>query len=267
MDGGMDAGLNGGLNGGLDGGATARRRGIQSVEIGLGVLSAVASCGAPAGLSAVAQAAGLSASQTHRYLASLIAAGMVKQDARSGLYDLDAGAIRIGLAGLARLDVFASADIVFPDFCRATGRTVLVAVWGDAGPTVVRWYPGHPPVITSLAIGSVMPLLRSATGFVFYAFGDRQVVDPRAQADGQGIDLPALRRRVTAARESRLDGDLIPGLRAIAAPVFDLQGRLVLAATALTSRPADAAADQAAAAALQAACRSLTEALGGRWPG
>jgi DNA-binding IclR family transcriptional regulator len=245
----------------MDGGVApkrpaSKRRGIQSVEIGLRVLAAVAGCGAPAGLSVVAQGAGLSASQTHRYLASLIAAGMVRQDSRSGLYDLDSGAIRIGLAGLARLDVFRSADELFPEFCRATGRTVLVAVWGDAGPTVVRWYPGHPPVITSLAVGSVMPLLGSASG---------RVVEPRARALG-GSDLDGLRRGIVAALEARLEGDLIPGLRAIAAPVFDLQGRLVLVATALTNQVLDAAADGSAADELRAACQSLTETLGGRWP-
>ena len=33
--------------------------------------------------------------------------------------------------------------------------------------------------ITSLAIGSVMPLLRSATGRVFFAFGDRAAIPAR----------------------------------------------------------------------------------------
>src|SRR5829696_5735542 len=145
----------------------ARSRGIQSVETGLHLLAALAACGGPVPLSAVAQRAGVSPSQAHRYLSSLMAAGMAKQDPSSGLYDLDAGAIRLGLAALARLDVFARADATFMEFARATGRTCLLAVWGDAGATVVRWYPGNPPVITSLAIGSVMPLLRSATGRVF----------------------------------------------------------------------------------------------------
>jgi DNA-binding IclR family transcriptional regulator len=249
----------------LDGGGAPKRRGIKSVEIGLRVLSAVAGCGAPASLSAVAAGARLSASQAHRYLASLMAAGMVRQDVRSGLYDLDAGAIRIGLAGLARLDVFASVDAVFPAFCRETGRTCLIAVWGDAGPTIVRWYPGYPPVITSLAIGSVLPLLHSASGHVFYGFGDPQAVESKAAGAEAGA-LAALRARVRAEVGSRLEGDLIPGLRAISAPVFDLQGRLVLVATALASMTADAAADARAAVALRAACRGVTETLGGRWP-
>ena len=119
----------------------AQRRGIQSVETGLHLLAALGACGGPAPLSAVAQRAGVSPSQAHRYLSSLMAAGMAKQDPGSGLYDLDAGAIRLGLAALARLDVFARADAAFTGFARATGRTCLLAVWGDAG---APWCAGSP---------------------------------------------------------------------------------------------------------------------------
>ena len=256
----------------MDERAAPRSRGIQSVETGLGVLGALAACRGPATLSTVAQAAGLSASQAHRYLASLIAAGRVTQDPRGGLYDLDAGAIRIGLAALARLDVFAGADAVVQDYARETGRTCLVAVWGDAGATVVRWFPGDPPVVTSLAIGSVLPLLQSATGHVFYAFGDRALFDARAGAEraasvtARKIDLPALRSKVLHDLCARVDGDLIPGLRVVSAPVFDLQGRLSIVVTSIATSARERDGDAAAETALLAACRRLTESLGGRWP-
>jgi DNA-binding IclR family transcriptional regulator len=249
-----------------------KSRGIQSVEIGLGVLSALAACRGPAGLSAVAQASGLSASQAHRYLASLIAAGMAKQDPGTGLYDLDSGAIRIGLAGLARLDVFVGADAAVAAYIAKTGRTCLVAVWGDAGATVVRWFPGHPPVVTSLAVGSILPLLHSATGHLFYTFGDRFAMDARAREDMSGnraaaaLDLEAIKRQVRARMFGRVDGDLIPGLRVVSAPVFDLQGRMALAITSIASPAIDREGDADAEAALIDACRDLTLSLGGRWP-
>jgi DNA-binding IclR family transcriptional regulator len=255
-----------------NGRSDARSRGIQSVETGLHLLAALAACGGPVPLSAVAQRAGVSPSQAHRYLSSLMAAGMAKQDPNSSLYDLDAGAIRLGLAALARLDVFARADATFMEFARTTGRTCLLAVWGDAGATVVRWYPGNPPVITSLAIGSVMPLLRSATGRVFFAYGDRETMDAEAgrvletdRADAP-VDLEAIRREVCAAGGAQVDSTLIPGLRAAAAPVFDLQGRLAVVATAMATPAFDPKGDAEAIAALHTACREVTEAIGGRWP-
>jgi DNA-binding IclR family transcriptional regulator len=242
-----------------------RSKGIQSVEIGLKMLAAVGAAGGPASLSALAQRAGLSASQAHRYLSGLIAAGMVRQAPHSGLYDLDAGAIRIGLAGLARLDTFASADAAVGDYVRASGRTCLVAVWGDAGPTVVRWFPGHPAVVTSLAVGSVLPVHQSATGRVFLAFGDRSTVAPLAAGSGQDVD-GAMTARVRAEMLARLDGDLIPGLRVVSVPVFDLQGRLALVVTSIAHAAIPRDGDAQAEKALVSACRALTESLGGRWP-
>ena len=245
------------------------RRTIKSVETGLLVLRSLASLGGPAPLSAVARAAGIPAAQIHLYLSSLIAAGVARQSPHSGHYDLAEGAIQLGLSALARLDIFAIADRNFAAFASQTGRTCLVAVWGDAGPTVVRWYPGNPPVITTLAIGSVMPLLRSATGQVFFSFGDQQVMQAHAAAGkpmhaGQSpVDAETIRRRVIACGHARVDGDLIPGLRAISAPVFDLQGRLALVATAIATQAFDIASDTEADAALLAACRAVTQALGG----
>lgn len=71
--------------------AGERRQGIQSVGIGLRVLEVLASQNGAAALGAIAQASDLSASQAHRYLASLIAAGMARQDAATGRYELGSG--------------------------------------------------------------------------------------------------------------------------------------------------------------------------------
>ena len=197
---------------------------------------------------------------------------LFRSDARSGLYDLDAGAIRIGLAALARLDVFASVDTFIGDYARQSGRTCLVAVWGDAGATVVRWYAGNPPVITTLAIGSVLPLLRSATGHVFLAFGDetyfraRAGAEMRAEKRSATPDLDALRSRVRKELCARLDGDFIPGLRVVSVPVFDLQGHLSVVATSVATSAFDRAKDEQAERDLRSACRRLTESVGGRWP-
>lgn len=248
-----------------------KRRGIQSVGIGLRVLSALAVQKGAASLSSIAQAADLSASQAHRYLSSLIASGMVKQEQRSGLYDLDSGAIRLGLAALSRIDIFTMADEVFSAFAKESGRTCLVAIWGDAGPTIVRWFDGSPPVITSLAIGSVLPLLRSATGRVFCAFGHPAHIErlgsAAIRAERKSVqDAKSILEDTKRTGLARVEGNVIPGLRAVAAPVFDLQGRLVLVASALANEGIPAAGDPQAASELLAACRTLTEALGGTWP-
>src|SRR6218665_1252269 len=141
-----------------EGDADKRRRGIQSVEIGLGVLEALAALGEASTLGAIAQASGLSGPQTHRYLASLTAAGMTQQDRTTGRYDLGPAALKLGLSALSRTDAFRVADTAIEAFVRETGRTVQVAALGPQGPTVVRWHMGRPAVMTSFGVGAVLPL-------------------------------------------------------------------------------------------------------------
>jgi DNA-binding IclR family transcriptional regulator len=244
------------------------RRGIQSVEIGMRVLSAVAEMSGPSSLSSIAQRAQISSSQTHRYLSSLMAAGMVLQEGRSGLYDLAAGAIRIGLAALSRMNAFVNADEIMWQLVRDTRRTGFIAVWGDSGPTIVRWFPGSPPVMTALTIGSTLPLLRSATGQVFHAFGERREMDRQARLidtnDPAGVpsDIDKFRAAVTEAGYAQNPGDLVPGLRAIAAPVFDLQGNLVMVCSIIAGLNFPSSTDREAINALLAACNAISESIG-----
>ncbi|WP_312218842.1 IclR family transcriptional regulator [Brevundimonas sp.] len=249
---------------------TDRRQGIQSVGIGLRVLDVLASLDGAAALGAIAQASDLSASQAHRYLASLIAAGMARQDAATGRYELGPGALRLGLAALSRMDVFREAAIAIGDYVRETGRTVQMAALGPSGPIVVRWIMGTPPISTSLTVGAPLPLLSSATGHVFLAFRPenqtRAMVERETQPQFQPIDVEALRVRVRRDGYSAVRGDLIPGLRATAVPIFDLQGEAVFTATVLATdlfRPEN---DDQARDRLIEVCDQITAATGGIRP-
>jgi DNA-binding IclR family transcriptional regulator len=250
-----------------------KRRGIQSVGIGMKVLSTVAAMPGPSSLTAIAAKAGLSASKTHRYLSSLVAASMLKQDPHSGYYDLDAGVIRIGLAALSRIDAFSTAGSFVENLVAKTGRTAAISVWGDAGPTVLRWFKGTPPVITSIYIGSTLPVLRSATGQIFFAFGHRAEVDVHARREIAGSrvdlassDLEALRSSVAARCIATNSDVFVPALRVASAPVFDLQGSLVLVIALMADTAFPETGDEEAQRALLDTCQQLTRSLGGRWP-
>lgn len=263
-----------------DGEAGERRRGIQSVEIGFKVLDAIAAAPGPVSLSVLAQRTGLSPSQTHRYLHSLTATGLAIQDGRSGHYDLGPASRRIGIAALGRFDGFARADQVIPELVTEIRWTVLLAVLGAAGPTLVRWFMGRPPVITNLGIGSVLPLYHSATGRAFIAFGDQaelaellhaergMALSPQfAGMDGRTLDVATIRQEGRRNMFVRMEGRFIPGLRAISAPIFDMQGRLACCVTAIANAAFADGDDSHVATALKATCRRLTEESGGIWPG
>lgn len=240
-----------------------KRAGIQSVEIGLGVLRALSGLRGPAPLSAIVAACGLSPSQTHRYLASLIASGMARQEA-SGNYDLGPGALELGLAALARRDGFREADEAVGQFVAQSGRTILLAALGPAGPTIVRWHAGFPPLVTSLTVGSILPLLRSATGRVFLAYlpekqlSQQIVNEVTVGVDLMPVDIPKMKEEVLAQGFALVDGSFVPNLRAVAFPIFDIQRRPFLVATMLSSETFSRGADRDAMLALKAVCEALS---------
>src|SRR5437879_4148878 len=82
---------------------TKKRRGIQSAETGVRLLEALERANGPLALKDLSARADLDPSSAHRYLASFVRCGLVRQepDARYGFGPL---ALRIGLAAMQRLD-------------------------------------------------------------------------------------------------------------------------------------------------------------------
>jgi DNA-binding IclR family transcriptional regulator len=225
-----------------------RRRGVQSAEVTLAVLAALGRAPGPVGLTQLAEAVNLAPAKVHRYLVSLIAAGMAVQRG-DGAYDLGPEAGRLGLAAVARVDVVNRAADALPGLVAATGCSAMLSVWGPAGATVVRWEKASPQLITALGVGSVLPLTTSATGLAFLGW-----LPERLLADRLGIEAPGLTGAALATRQAglragwitRAAGSFIPGLSALAVPVLDLTGRAEAVVTLLTNRP-EAVAEGSAA--------------------
>lgn len=217
--------------------SSGRRRGIQSIEIGMRIVDALAASEGPLPLSTIAQITDMAAPQVHRYLHSLIAAGTARQDPATGYYDLGPGVLRIGLAALARTDAFRIVDRVIGSYVETSGQTVQISALGPTGPTIVRIYRGRPALLTTLQVGVVLPLTGSATGRVFLAFAPpAETAAAMTYENGDGMDRSAVDdMRICVRRDGRSveTGSVIPGLRATAFPIFDLQGRAILVATVL----------------------------------
>jgi DNA-binding IclR family transcriptional regulator len=210
-----------------------RRRGINSVEIGLHVLQCVIELRGPASLKSIAKQAGMDPSQTHRYVSSLVHLRLLKQESASGLYDLGPGALQIGLAALARQDAIAISETAAREFSQQHGATTLLSLWGSHGPTIVRWYHGNPPVYTTVSVGSVLPLTRSATGKVFMSFLADPLINPLLAQEGRRVPLSKNPDLVADCHEIRMtyiasvDGSITPGMRAHAVPILGFADTLV----------------------------------------
>jgi DNA-binding IclR family transcriptional regulator len=248
-----------------------KRAGIQSVEIGMRVLDTLATLGGARPLAAIVKGCGLSPSQTHRYLASLTEAEMVRQDT-NGDYDLGPAALRLGLSALSRIDVFKIADDKLAAFSNETGATVLVAALGPAGPIIVRWHVGRPPIVTSLGLGSLLSVLHSATGQIFLGFRPEQELEAliaaeREQSPSLSSDaITKLRNKVRQDGKAEVGGTFIPGLNAKAYPIFDLQGHAILSATLVEASGRGAQATKKSGPKLRAVCEEISLAVGGHPP-
>jgi len=221
------------------------QRGIQSIEVGGQLLRVLASTPAPMGLGDLARASGMDASKAHRYLVSFGKLGLIKQDATSGCYELGPFAAQLGLAALQRLDPLREATRAAERLVAHIGHTVAIAAHGPLGPTVVRIEESVHALHVNMRTGTVMSLLNTATGLVFAAYLPKTEITRMMkqeairlygrkasdQASGRSIDhaLRDVRRHGLARAVDRP----IPGINAFSAPIFDFNGRVVLALTSL----------------------------------
>jgi len=110
-----------------------------------------------------------------------------------------------------------------------------VAIWGDTGPTIIAMGGSGHVVTMNVRIGSVLPLTTTAIGQGFLAYlpdalTRRLVSAEQASAASSlqpGDDLALQLTHIRERRLSRARGVLIPGVDAVAAPVFDVRGKLV----------------------------------------
>jgi len=258
--------------------AMKERAGIQSVEVGFGLLDALGQAAGPLMLRDLAKAAGMSAAKAHRYLVSFQRLQLVVQDGATTRYDLGPAALKLGLAALERLDAVKLARERIARLMEEIGHTLALAVWGNHGPTIVHWEESPQAVTVSLRLGDVMPLLASATGRCFAAYAPQEAIAPmlrnemaRSRKQGRGelptrmTEVRALLGEVRQRGLSRAMDTLLPGIVGFCAPVFDADGHMALGMVALgPTGTFDAAWDGAVARPLRAAAQQLSRDLGHR---
>ena len=210
------------------------RVGIQSVEVAARLIEAMSSAAGPLPLKELAEAAGMPASKAHRYMVSLCRTGIAEQDPATGKYDFGSKTLAIGLAALGRIDVIDIATRTMRDLSDRTGATAVLAVWGEHGPTVVRFEENAHPVRMNVRVGSTLSVGRSAIGQTFGAYLPSNVTRPLLSAEREltgaapgDSRLEDVFGDVRSGAFNRNVGAYVPGVAAMAAPIFDAQNRLV----------------------------------------
>ncbi len=248
--------------------ARSPSRGIQSVETGVRLLEALERADGPLALKDLSARAGLDPSNAHRYLASFARCGLVRQGGDSR-YDFGPLALHIGLAAIQRIEPIQVTERALPELVAATGYTALLCVWSNRGPTIVHWQRGRTALVTSLNLGSVLPVVRAATGRALVAFLPSSLTAEviAAETRREGIDRKAFQRELERARKTRLafaDNSVIPGLTAVASPVLGWDGTAVAAVTLIGTEHDLARASHPAAQTLRKLCARLSADFGAR---
>jgi DNA-binding IclR family transcriptional regulator len=249
-------------------------RGIQSVEVGGQLLLALAHHGRPLNLKDLAAQAQMVPAKAHPYLVSFIKLGLVEQEAASGRYGLGPLAMQLGLISLQQYDPVRLATPRIEELAALLGHTAAIAVWGNRGPTIVRVAEAPSPVHISMRHGTVMSLRGTASGRLFAAHLPRTQVLAALAAENQldaaqaatmDADFEALLREVAQAGLASSQDSVVLGVSALAAPVFDEQGRILLSLTAIgPSGSFDLAADGEMAVALRRVGTEVSRQLGWR---
>lgn len=245
-------------------------RRIRSIEVGFRLIRVLEHAGGPLPLGVLAERAQMPASKAHLYMVSFVDQGLVTQDPATMRYGLGPYALQLGAAAVRQLDVARLAAGAMSRLQERTGLVVVLSVWGNRGPVVVSRVDGADDWLVAVRVGYVLPLLRSATGRVFYAhlppasvrpvlaIEDERDPDVRRRAEES---LPEIRRTGVALA----DGQVNAGFAAVSAPVFDYAGDIAAAITALGLRTGvDLDPDGPLAALVRATAAEIGVALGHR---
>lgn len=213
---------------------------VQSAEVGTDILKALADLSPGTSLSHLAEHVQMPASKVHRYLQALIASGFAMQDAATNHYSLGREALYVGLAAMNSIDVVKLAAMPLCELRDEFNTSCFLAVWGNRGATVVQLEQARSAVTLVTKLGSVLPLMSSATGSVFAAHLPLAETRELALRELQGVanhpfaDNVVYQQQLTNIRSRgvfAIHGMLMPGIDALAAPIFDATGRIAAVMT------------------------------------
>jgi len=218
--------------------AAENRRGIKSVEVAGQILDHLARAQTAVPLRELAVAGRMSPGKVHRYLASFLTTGLARQDPDTRQYALGPLAMRLGLAALNSYQPLRESIALAHEIRNHLDETMVLSVWGTHGPTIVHVAESSQPIIMTMRVGAVLPILQTASGLAFAAFLPRHFTrrlikatfKAKDRVDLLAYDFATVDRLVMQVRKQGYafnEGHLMPGVSAAAFPLMDRTTTLV----------------------------------------
>jgi DNA-binding IclR family transcriptional regulator len=216
-------------------------RRVRAVDNATSILLALAADGHAVGVSDVARRVGLDKSTVSRTLRTLAEVGFVAKDEQAGRYRLGMAIVRLAQVALDGLDLRQTGQEYIEAIGAETGETSHLAVWSEDAATIIGHVPGRHPIRAPGAVGERMPAHCTSLGKVLLAFQPQSVIDrilaaalarytPATITDPQRLNAEL--RAIRSTKVGYNNGEFRVDAVAVAAPVWDHQGRLAAAISA-----------------------------------
>ncbi|HZU51625.1 MAG TPA: IclR family transcriptional regulator, partial [Sphingomicrobium sp.] len=198
--------------------------GVRSTAVALDILETVAFAPKEIGVSAIATELGLAKSAVFRHLQTLLDRGYVRRNSATSRYRLG-----VKLQLLAQLtadedNLLAAAEGPMSDLRDEVGETIVLSALERSGVRVVATSIRNSMLEIGVRVGSLLPFASSAQGKTILAHLPREMADQLLDSvQGEKI-LRKLNRELSRARRQgwlESAGEVMPGVNAIAAPIFD----------------------------------------------
>jgi DNA-binding IclR family transcriptional regulator len=224
----------------------ASRQGIDAVEVSGAILQALLRVPRPARLKDLETTTGIPSAKIHRYLVSMIRCGLVLRHENTARYDFGLLAHQVGQVAARDNSVVSKMEARLAQFSAEVGEVIGVAQWVGNGVTFVNWFESSPEFSLRLKPGMRLGVTTSATAKLLAAYLPRQTTEPivkdelavqttlsAAQTEWVYKEYSEIRRR----RIANSLGARRSGLNALSVPIFNREGHVVVAVTALGMAP------------------------------
>jgi DNA-binding IclR family transcriptional regulator len=209
---------------------------VQSVDRAVTVLEILAREG-EAGVTEIAVELGVHKSTAFRLVAALENRGLVAQHMDRGKYRLGVGILRLAGATTARLDLVQESRPICERLAQEAGETINVAVLADGFVLYLDQVAGPSALQTRNWAGQRLDLHATSNGKVLLAYlPDARVAEPLERyTEHTVVDLADLEKQLDEVRRcgyATTVDELEFGLTAVAAPIRNLEGRVIAALSA-----------------------------------
>ncbi len=211
---------------------------VRAVERAIQILTSFDREHTERGVSEVAQATGLHKATTHRIMMTLLNYGFLERAANGERFRLGLRVVELGLGALRGLDLRQAAFPYMQQLVDRFDESCDLGVFDRGWVLYVEVVHSEHSLTIAARVGRRLPAYCTASGRVFLAFLPPEVVEPflnepLAACTEKTIISPArLREELEATRQrgySFDDGEFEDGIRAISAPIRDIDGNVIAA--------------------------------------